>query len=76
MAVAVPPPVLNINVSARQAFLTWLTNNSAGFNLQQNTNLASTNWLAVTNQPVVTNQSYQVIVSSTNRQDFFRLKSP
>ena len=76
LAVAIPPPVLNINVSARQAFLTWLTNNSAGFNLQQNTNLASTNWLAVTNLPVVTNQSYQVIVSSTNRQDFFRLKSP
>ena len=54
----------------------WLTNNSTGFNLQQNTNLASTNWLTVTNQRVVTNQSYQVIVSATNHQNFFRLKSP
>ena len=75
-AVAIPPPTLNISVSARQAFLTWLTNNSTGFNLQQNTNLLTTNWTAVANLPVITNQSYQVIVPSTNRQDFFRLKSP
>jgi hypothetical protein len=76
LAVAIPPPTLNIGVSVRQAFLTWLTNNSTGYNLQQNTNLVSTNWLAVTNLPVVTNQLYQVIVPSTNRQDFFRLNLP
>jgi hypothetical protein len=75
-AVAIAPPILKISVSASQAFLTWLTNNSTGFNLQQNTNLVSTNWLAVTNLPVVTNQLYWVIVPSTNRQDFFRLKLP
>jgi hypothetical protein len=74
--VASAPPILNISVSARQAFLSWLTNNSTGFNLQQNTNLASTNWLAVTNLPVVTNLLNWVIVPSTNPQDFFRLKSP
>jgi hypothetical protein len=73
---AISPPTLNISVSARQSFLTWLTNNATGFNLQQNTNLASANWLAVTNQRVVTNQFYQIVVSSTNQQDFFRLKSP
>jgi hypothetical protein len=76
LAVTVAPPILKINLAAIQAFLTWLTNNASGFNLQQNTNLASTSWLAVTNLPAVTNQFYQVIVPSTNRQDFFRLISP
>jgi len=75
-AVASVPPILNISAAASQAFLTWLTNNATGFNLQQNTNLASTSWLAVTNLPVITNQLYQVIVPFTNRQDFFRLISP
>jgi hypothetical protein len=70
------PPMLNIRISGQQAFLTWLTNNSAGFNLQQNTNLATTNWVAVTNAAVVTNTLYRVTVPSTNRADFYRLKSP
>jgi hypothetical protein len=75
-AVVAPPPVLNIGASGNQAVLTWLTNNSAGFNLQQTTDLTRTNWFALTNIPVVTNLLYQVIVSATNRQDFYRLKSP
>ena len=74
--VASAPPVLNINASASQAFLTWLTNNSTGYTLQQNTNLVPVGWLAVTNLPLVTNQLYQVTVPITNRQDFFRLISP
>ena len=73
---AIQPPVLENNVYARQAFLTWLTNNSTGFNLQQNTNLSTANWTTVTNVPAISNQWYRVILPSTNRQDFFRLKSP
>jgi hypothetical protein len=70
------PPVLNISHSGNQAFLTWLTNNATGFNLQQNTNLLTTSWVAVPGTPAVTNISYEVTVSPTNRQNFYRLKSP
>ena len=72
---AVAPPVLNICLSGQQVFLTWLTN-AAGFNLQQNTNLLTTNWVTVTNIPVITNILYQVTVSKTNSQHFYRLETP
>jgi hypothetical protein len=69
-------PVLNISLSGNQAFLTWLTNNATGFNLQQNTNLLTTNWVAVSGTPAVASISYQLTVLPTNRQNFYRLKSP
>jgi hypothetical protein len=74
-AVAVASPTLNISLSGNQAFLTWLTNGAAAFQLRQNTNLATTNWTAVGTVPTVTNLLYQVIVSPTNRQGFYRLQS-
>jgi hypothetical protein len=43
-------PWLSLNLSGNQAFVTWPTN-AAGFTLQQNTNLLTTNWLKVTNLP-------------------------
>jgi len=72
---AAAPPWLSLSLSGNQAFLTWPTN-AAGFNLQQNTNLLSTNWVTVTNQSVITNLLYQVTVPKTNRQNFYRLKTP
>jgi hypothetical protein len=69
------PPRLSISLSGNQAFLTWPTN-AAGFNLQQNTNLLTTNWVTVTNIPVVTNILYQVTVPTTHSQNFYRLATP
>ena len=72
---AAAPPWLSISLSGNQAFLTWPTN-ATGFNLQQNTNLLTTNWLTLTNIPVVTNILYQVTVPETTRQNFYRLENP
>jgi hypothetical protein len=66
---------LSINLSGNQAFLIWPTN-AAGFALQQNTNLLTTNWLTMTNLPVITNMSCRVTVSPTNPQNFYRLGNP
>jgi len=41
-----------------QAFLTCLTNGAAGLQLQQNTNLPTTNWTAFGTVPTVTNPVY------------------
>jgi photosystem II stability/assembly factor-like uncharacterized protein len=68
-------PWLNISLFGNQALIRWPTN-AAGFNLQQNTNLLSTNWVTVTNLPVITNILYQVTVPKTNQQNFYRLKNP
>jgi hypothetical protein len=44
--------------------------------LQQNANLATTNWLTVTNIPVMTNWQNRVMLSRTNGNNFHRLKAP
>ena len=51
--------------------ISWPTN--LGLALQQNTNLSGPYWTAVTNMHTVSNGQYQVILSPTNKQDFFRL---
>ncbi len=69
------PPWLSISLLGNQALIQWPTN-AAGFNLQQTTNLLTTNWVTVTNIPVVSNILYQVTVPKTNRQNFYRLEIP
>jgi len=48
---------------------------SAGFSLQQNNLLATTNWVGVTNVPIVVGGENQVIISSPAGNNYFRLKS-
>jgi len=48
----------------------------AGFALQRNADLATTNWTAVTNAAIVTNGQYRVVLSSTNPPQFYRLAFP
>jgi hypothetical protein len=74
LPVAAPLPSLQIALANSRASIAWPTNNAAGFILQQTTNLLGTNWVTVTNLPVITNLFYQVSLTPTNRQDFFRLK--
>ena len=70
-----PPPQVVLTNAGKKVILFWPTNYT-GFGLQQSTNLATTNWIAVTNVPAVTNSFYQITLPTTNRQLFFRLKSP
>jgi len=55
--------------------LSWSTN-AAGFGLQQNSSLATTNWLDVTNTPIVTNDLNQVTLPAAGKNNFFQLFHP
>jgi hypothetical protein len=65
-------PTLNIATTGDSASLSWPWP-SDGFALQQNTNLATTNWVNVATAPTVVNQ---VITTPTNAGNFYRLVKP
>jgi len=70
-----PPPALAITPSRDGAVISWPAS-PAGFGLQQNSNLTSTNWADVTTIPVVTNEQNQVIETFSDAARYFRLKHP
>ena len=75
--VNVPPsPRLSIQLTSTDTVVLSWPASSSGFNLQQNTNVASTNWVAVLTTPVVTNGRNQVIVSPPLGTKFYRLQFP
>jgi hypothetical protein len=74
----VPPvnPVLELQfVSAQQLMITWPTND-AGFHLEENAVLGTSNWVASTNSVSVVGTEYQVTVPTSERARFYRLKQP
>jgi subtilase family serine protease len=68
-------PVLTINASGNQLFLGWplIWTNAV---LQQNANLATTNWAPVTNSVNIVNDQFQVTVTPGSASEFFRLSFP
>jgi hypothetical protein len=70
-----PAPLLEIARMTNRTTLTWPTI-PAGFNLQRNTNVASTNWVAVTNAPVVSNSLNRVTLTNNSAPEFYRLRRP
>ncbi len=67
-------PDLAINANGPHSLvLSWPTN-TAGFTLEQNPDLTTTNWVPVTNAVVMMNGMNQVTLSVTNDNLFFRLK--
>jgi hypothetical protein len=64
-------PTLGLAQSGGRNVLWWPWP-STGFVLQQNSDLSTTNWTDVTNAPVLV---YQVIVSPTGGNNFYRLKA-
>lgn len=70
-----PIPVLGLAISNHNLILSW-PSSASGFELQQNCDLATTNWTAVTNFPAATDGRYQVNVSTTGATCFYRLKYP
>ncbi len=69
------PAPLAITRSSTNILVQW-PSPPAAFTLQQNTNLAGTNWLTVSSPSVFTNGLNQTILSSTNTRQFYRLKYP
>lgn len=66
-------PTLSILPS--DGIISWSTN-TAGFVLQQNNDIGTTNWIDIATTPTVTNGQNQVILPMTNSKGFYRLKMP
>jgi hypothetical protein len=69
-----PSPVLNLGSSSGNLAFSWLVP-STNFVLQQNSDLATTNWVTMTNAPTLnlTNLQDEVILSPSNSSGFYRL---
>ncbi|HEV2695292.1 MAG TPA: hypothetical protein VG347_20530 [Verrucomicrobiae bacterium] len=65
---------LTVNRTGTNALLSW-PSPPASFTVQQNTNLATTNWVTLANVPAVTNGQNQVVLPVAG-STFFRLKYP
>jgi hypothetical protein len=74
---ATPSPQLNITSLNDSLALSWIAP-STDFVLQQNSDPTTTNWMAVTDTPTLnlTNLQFEVTVSPTNSQGFYRLRTP
>jgi photosystem II stability/assembly factor-like uncharacterized protein len=70
-------PLLSVTQSwPLQATLSWPTN-TAGFVLETTPMLPAETWMTMTNPPVIgSNRSYNIIIATTNAQQFFRLHLP
>ena len=68
-------PKLSIHTSNASLGISWLVSSSS-FMLQQNSDLTTTNWTDVPIAPslIFTNLNYQVTLSPTNGQGFYRLR--
>lgn len=77
VAVFVPvAPELHLTLTASGVVrLTWPTN-GAGFTLQRNADVATTNWMGVTNLPVAVGTNFQADLGFQDQAGFFRLKYP
>jgi hypothetical protein len=74
-APAAPPTLAIQRTSTNTVVISW-PSPATGFGLQQNTNLATTNWLAATNSVTDTGQLNYVIVNPLSGGAFYRLFKP
>ena len=73
---ATPHPVLNVTPSGTNLLLSWIIP-SQPFVLQENADLAATNWTDVASAPVLnlTNLQNQVTAPLSNARRFYRLRA-
>ena len=70
-------PQLSISLTNPNACaISWSAPPVNNFVLQQNADLATTNWADVTNAPVLVSNRNQVVLSPAPGNTFFRLRSP
>jgi beta propeller repeat protein len=71
-----PPAVLRVALTSTNTVLLAWPAALTGYDLQQNADLATTNWLAVTNPSVVVGDEKQVIFDPNPGNRFYRLHKP
>ncbi|MGC8898750.1 MAG: hypothetical protein ACP5ON_11040 [Bacteroidota bacterium] len=70
-------PVLKARMTNQASLLLSWPTNAAGFGLYSSSTLPRmAPWAAVTDVPVILNNEYQLAISITNRQQYFRLQKP
>lgn len=69
-------PLLSIAATPTNTVVIFWPSPSAGFVLQQNTNLAGTNWTTVATSPTDDGNTRSVIVSPPTGNRFYRLQNP
>jgi len=69
-------PLLRIFLSAPGTAIVAWPAPSTGWSLQQNTNLATTNWVAVTNTVNVVGSENQISITPPTGNQFYRLVHP
>ena len=67
-------PLLRVQLTTTNTVVVAWPAPSSGFSLQQNTNVATTNWVSVTNAVSVVGSENQVIISPPVGNRFYRLK--
>jgi hypothetical protein len=72
---SIAPTVRIFLTATNSAVLAW-PGDAAGFSLESNPNIATTNWNPVTNRVDVVGAENQIILWPLKTQQFFRLKSP
>jgi hypothetical protein len=68
------PPVLRVALTTTNTLLIAWPAAATGYALQQNPDLATTNWTSVTNTPDLVGDEYQVILPPASGQGFYRLR--
>jgi formylmethanofuran dehydrogenase subunit C len=66
-------PMLRMQLSATNTIVIAWPANSTGFTLQQNSNLATTNWVNVSDAPNLVGSENQVVIIPTAGNNFYRL---
>jgi len=67
-------PALTIFPATNGVIISW-SGELSNYVLQANSDLATTNWNDVTNSPVKVQDEYQVVIPTSERARFYRLKS-
>ena len=74
MTPAAPP--LNLSLSSSNTLVFTWTDSTAGFLLQANASLGTTNWVTLTNAPVTAGSSNQIVLPTPASNQFYRLTLP
>ena len=69
-------PVLDIKLTTTNTAMVYWPSPSTGYNLQVNTNLATTNWVTPAESVTGNGTIRYIIVNPPTGNQFFRLKSP
>jgi hypothetical protein len=68
-----PPAPLNLSLSPTNTLVFTWTTPTAGYLLQANTSLSTTNWVTLTNAPVTVGSNNQIVLPMPASPQFYRL---